>query len=103
MTKLLLIQPDTTPNKIGVEHWTQHGKLAAVTGCCGSFVHFNHDTESSWFCAECKDTVMSYDEKKLGASSSQIHLAGMAEETIEEWVSYWTGYPVSRVSVSIRS
>lgn len=102
MTQIMLLRAEETPCRIGIEQWTEHGKIVAVSGCCGRFIHFNHDTNSSWFCAECKEAVKTYEELYT-VNSSQIHLAGMDEETVAEWVSYWTGYPVGRVSVSIRS
>jgi hypothetical protein len=96
MTAVELLSKNHTPSGFSV--WQNYDLVFIGSPCCNARLHGSSKFDYLWSCAHC-------DRPYRRTASAAAWL--LTEDTIlgsqpemEEWISQWTGYPISRLVVS---
>ena len=117
-TKTILIEAGTTPSGIGIFYNTVSAEpvLGLLAPCCGGDLIYNSSEGEEMLCTGCSiiyhgftgismdrlgwRALPTYDPENT-LTQIQTVTASTSVEALKGWISEWTGYPVSRISLML--
>lgn len=77
-------------------------RLNALSKCCADQIHYT--LSGWWYCSGCKLDIK-HDPRAQLASYWSLSSGGPVTNrgfSVEQWISYWTGYAEADISVDVR-
>jgi hypothetical protein len=94
-----LLKKSETLTGFGI--WHDDTYIKASTACCGSAIYADIDRRQ-WYCSVCKGVQRSAPEMEVfPGSAASLTPLDRSWQSIEEWLSAWTGFAIENIEVKI--
>lgn len=97
----IIVSVNSTPSGVGIATAPDvDDAIMAITPCCSASIYAWQEDKVEWSCSSCKAEIIVSDNEAV-SSMWFLSTPDANNGIIEQWISYWTGFKLEELEVTI--